>query len=187
MDKELIEKDNADVVLIATGAEAMMPEIPGIRKKNVVSAFEVLEGKAEVGKSVIVLGGGLIGTETAHFLALDGRKIQVVEMLDDVATTLDWMTRHWLLTEAAKQGIEFLTRTQVKEFTDKGAIICDHEGKEKELAADTVVVAVGTKPLNYLEAELKDIDADVYTIGDAKSVGKFVTAVADGFHTARLI
>lgn len=187
VNRELIAKDNADAVIIATGAKAIMPGIPGIDQKNVVSAFDVLEGKAKVGQAAIVVGGGLIGTETAHYLALEGRKIQVVEMLDDVAATLDWMTRHWLMEEAAKLGIEFFTRTTIKEFTGKGAIVRDSEGKEREMTADTVVVAVGTEPVNYLAEELKDIDADVYTIGDAKIMGKIINAVADGFHLARLL
>lgn len=185
MTKELIENDHADVVIIATGGKAIVPKLPGIDKKNVVTAFDVLEGKVQVGKSAIIVGGGLVGCETAHYLAQDGRKIQVVEMMDDVATTLDFMTRFWLMEEMGKQGVEFLTKTKIKEFTDKGAIVCDSEGNEREMIAETVVVAVGTESINDLEEELKDIDADVYTIGDAKQARKIISAVADGYHLAR--
>lgn len=185
VDKKLIEKENADVVIIATGGKALIPRIPGVNKSNVVTAFDVLENKAKVGSSVIVIGGGLIGVETAHFLALENRKVKVVEMMDDVATTLDFMTRFWLMEEMDKQDVEFITKTKVKEITDNGIFATDSDGNEKELLADTVVVAVGVASVNDLEEELKDIDAEVYTIGDAKQSRKIISAIAEGYHLAR--
>ena len=185
VNRTLLEKEQADVVIVATGGKALVPNIPGIKQQNIVTAFDVLAGKANVGQSAIVVGGGLIGAETAHFLALDGRKIKIVEMMDDIATTLDFMTRFWLMEEMAKQDIEILTNTTVKEFTRKGAIIIDSCGNEKELSADTVVIAVGTTPDHKLEKELEGISADVYTIGDAKETNKIKSAVADAYHLAR--
>lgn len=185
VNKELIEREDADVVIIATGGKAILPNIPGANNDNVVTAFDVLGKKVNVGNSVSVVGGGLIGVETAHQLALDGKSVKIVEMMDDVATTLDFMTRFWLMEQMSKQDIEIFTKTKIKEFTDKGAIVIENGSTEKELTADTVVVAIGVTSVNDLEEELKDINADVYTIGDAKKSGKIIQAIADGYHLAR--
>lgn len=185
VDKALIVKEKADIVIVATGGKALVPNFPGVDNKNVVTAFEVLERTAKVGDSVIVVGGGLVGCEVAHFLALSGKKIKIVEMMEDVATSLDFMTKFWLMEEMNKQGIEILTKTRIKELTGKGAIVNDPEGNEKELTADTVVIAVGVASVNDLEKQLEDIDADVYTIGDAKKVSKIMGAIAEGYHLAR--
>ncbi|MDF2678320.1 MAG: NADH:flavin oxidoreductase/NADH oxidase [Bacillota bacterium] len=186
VDKNLIEKENPDIVIIATGGKAIVPKIKGIDNKNVITAFDVLARKANIGNSVIVVGGGLVGVETAHYLALEGKNVKVVEMMDDVATNLDFMTRFWLMEEMNKQGVEFLTKTKIKEFTDEGVIVTTNSDEnEKELIADTVVVAVGVTSVNDLEEELKDIDADIYIIGDAKQGRKIISAISEGYHLAR--
>ena len=185
VDKNLIESQNTDAVIIATGGKALVPNISGVENKNVVTAFDVLDKKVDVGNSVIVMGGGLIGAETTCSLGFGDKQFKVVEMLDDVATSLDFMTRFWLLEKLNKQGAEIITKTRVKEITESGVVVENSSGDVQELTADTVVVAVGVESVNDLEDQLHDLDADVYTIGDAKQGRKIINAIADGYHLAR--
>lgn len=185
VNRKLIENEKPDVVINATGAEAALMKCPGTDKKNVATAFDFLAGKTNVGDSVIVVGGGLIGTETAQYLAAQGKKVTIVEMMDDIAMTLDFMTRFWIMEQLNKHGVKIMTGTAVKEFVDNGAVVICPNGKEEILCADSVLIAIGTKPNTAIEKELEGIDADIYTIGDAKEVGKIKTAVAEGYHLAR--
>jgi NADPH-dependent 2,4-dienoyl-CoA reductase/sulfur reductase-like enzyme len=183
-DASVIEKDKPDVIVIATGAKASMPDIPGIDRKNVVSSFDVLEGKANVGNSVVIVGGGLIGSELAEYFAAQGKKVQILEMAADIATTMSPFSKIWFLMQFGMHGVQVATNMTVKEFTDDGVIAVDSEGNDVSFTADTVVAALGTTPDNALMKEMEKLDADIYMIGDAKVSGKVFDAVKDGFDVA---
>jgi 2,4-dienoyl-CoA reductase-like NADH-dependent reductase (Old Yellow Enzyme family)/thioredoxin reductase len=185
VDRELIEKEKPDTVIIATGGKSQALKCPGNDKEKVVSAFDFLAGKATVGDSVIVVGGGLVGAETAQLLAEQGKKITIVEMDTRIARTMDPATLFWVLEKLGEEKATILTETTVKEVTDSGAIAVDKDGKETELTADSVMVAIGTVPDTELEDSLAGINTDVYTIGDASEVHKIMHAISDGFHLAK--
>ena len=116
--KALIEKAKPDVVILATGAEPLLPDITGISGKNVLMSWDVLSGKVEVpGTTVAIAGGGLVGCETALLLAEKGKKATIVEMLDELAMDMEPITRFDLLTERLPgAGIQSITRSVITEI-----------------------------------------------------------------------
>ena len=184
---ELILEMKPDVVFIATGSTSIVPEIPGVGKKMVVTAVDLLLGKREAGKSVVVVGGGLIGCETALYLAQKGKKLTIVEMLDGVMLDMYSANRMHLLKLLADANVSILTETKCLEIRDNGITIADKYGKRSTLEADTAVLAVGLKSTEGLLEALKDKIPEVYAIGDCVEPRKVINAIWEGFRTARLV
>ncbi|MGQ9647541.1 MAG: oxidoreductase [Thermodesulfobacteriota bacterium] len=187
--KTFIEKAKPDVVILATGAEPLLPDIPGISGKNVLMSWEVLSGKVEVpGKSVVIAGGGLVGCETALQLAEKGKKVTIVEMLEELATDMEPITRFDLLTERLpKAGIQSITKRVIAEISEKGVTVLDPLGKKSLVEAENVIIALGSKSFNPLEEKARELVPEVYVIGDAKEPRQIIHATFEGASVARLI
>ena len=184
---ELILEMKPDVVFIATGSTSIVPEIPGVGKKMVVTAVDLLLDKQEAGKSVVVVGGGLIGCETALYLAQKSKKLTIIEMLNGVMLDMYSANRMHLLKLLADADVNILTETKCLEIRDNGITITDKYGKRSTLEADTVVLAVGLKSNERLLEALKDKIPEVYAIGDCVEPRKVINAIWEGFRTARLV
>jgi 2-enoate reductase len=182
---ELIEKMKPEVLFIATGGTPIIPEIPGVGKEKVVSAIDLLLGRNEVGNSIVVIGGGLVGCETALYLVQKGKKLTIVEILDSIARDINVVNRAHLLRLLADVRIQ--VNTNVLEIMDEGVVTVDKYGKRSTLEADTVVLAVGFKPERGLLDTLRDKVAEVYAIGDCVEPRKVINAIWDGFRIARLV
>lgn len=183
----LLEEMKPDVVLVATGGTSIIPEIPGINGKNVATAVDVLSGKKKAGESVVVIGGGLVGCETALHLAQKGSKVTIVEILDTVACDMVGVNRMHLIKLLADANIKVLTGTEMLKVTAGGVALANKGGKKSTLPADTVVIACGFKPNDVLFEALKEKAADVYAIGDCVEPRNVYHAIREGFRRARLI
>jgi 2,4-dienoyl-CoA reductase (NADPH2) len=210
-----VDREKPDAIVVATGAEPLIPEIKGIDRPCVVMAWDVLSGKVDTGKDVIVIGGGAVGLETALFLArkgtIDGdtlrflmfhqaesfetlnsllfrgvKKVTVVEMLNKLGQDLGRSTRWTVMQDLWRLSVKTLTRTRAKEITD-GGVIVDRGGKEDLIPGDTVVIAAGAKATNALYEKLKGRAPEVYLIGDAKTPRKALEAVAEGMAVGRIV
>jgi len=185
--KEVVAQDilaeNPDVVIVATGAEPLIPIIPGVDEANVVTFFDVLAAKKNIGGTVAVIGGGSIGCETANFLANQGKQVTIVEMLDSVATDME--SRVWLAlrNELAKSKVQILTGARLHAISNGGAIIIDKGGGETLLKTDTIILACGRKPIKTLAKELSKVK-ELYTIGDAKEPRNIRNAIGEGYTLA---
>ena len=184
---KLIQEMKPEVVFIATGATPIIPDIPGVAQGNVISAIDVLLGKEEAGKSAVVIGGGTAGCEAALYLAQQGRKVTIVEMLDSVASDMYSVNRAHLLKLLDEANVHILTDTTVSEVTGKGVTITDRGGKRNTLDADTMVLSVGLKPDDKLLEALKDKVPEVYSIGDCVEPRRVIDTMREGFRLARLI
>ena len=212
---EYVELEKPDVVVVATGAEPWASEIKGINRPNVVMAWDVLSGRVDAGKEVVVIGGGAVGLGTAIFLArkgtIDGdtlrflmanqaetfetlnsllfrgvKKVTVVEMLNRLGQDLGRSTRWTIMQDLWRLSIKTMTHTQAKEITDRGVIV-DRGGQENLIRGDTVVVATGAKAVNALYKKLQGRASEIYLIGDAKTPRKALEAVAEGLAVGRII
>ncbi|MFC1930020.1 FAD-dependent oxidoreductase [Chloroflexota bacterium] len=182
-----------DVVVIATGAKFRMPEISGVQKENVYSAWEVLSGKATVkGKKVVVVGGGIVGCEVTEHLALKGKEMTLVMRYSQIGITrrgmtLESLTRYYLLERFTNYGVKTLTERNLEEISDKGLVIRDKKGNREVIDADSVVLALGAAPNNMLTKALEDSGIEFYTIGDAVTPRRISDAIAEGSFIARQI
>jgi len=183
----LIKELKPDVVILAMGASPIIPEIPGVKGGNVATASEILLGKKEAGEKVVVVGGGEVGSELAWFLAEQGKRVTIVEMLYGVAVDVNMFSRFYLLDKLAELGIEILINTTAKEITDKGVVAVDINGNKQVIEADTVVLAVGYRSNNELGEKLRGEIPEVYTIGDCVKPGKIMEAIHGGSRIARQI
>ncbi len=181
---ELIEKYQADVVIVAIGAQPIVPPIPGIQ--NAMTADELLQSKKQLSGEVVIVGGGLVGCETAHVLAQLGCKVHIVEMQDDVLKDTSYVTRHSQLDVLEKTGAQLHVKTKLKQVNVDG-IVVEHDGVVETLKADHVINAMGYRNQSPLYDELLDSVEEVYQIGDCKRVRKIADAVNEGYQIAKNI
>lgn len=187
---EVTDEVKPDVVIIATGATPLVPPIPGVKKPHVVLAADVLAGKASVGKRVVVVGGGMVGTETAELIAERGlaEKVTLIEMLPEIAADMDPMNKGYMfLSVIPRWRVEVITNMKIEEITDKGVVAVDKAWKRHNFGADTVVLAVGYTPNQDLYESLKGRVEEIYIIGDSLKPRKLWNATTDGAHVARQI
>ncbi len=141
---ELVEKEKPDAVILAAGSMPMMPEIPGIDSSKVATAVDVLSGRVNVGERVVVIGGELVGCETADFLAQQGRQITVMRRGAEMAAKVYPSNRRALLTRLKEKGVTLVAGVREYEaITEDGLVIINDQGKRRTLAADTIVIAAG--------------------------------------------
>jgi 2-enoate reductase len=189
---ELIWKMKPDIVFVATGAKPIIPKIKGVKEGldtgKVLTAVDLLLGKKEAGKSVVIIGGGLIGCETALYLAKEkGKKVTIIELLDSIARDMVWGNALDLVRELDENKVKIMSSTNVLGVADSHITIADEHGKKSTVEADTIVLAVGLKSNRELVEALKNGNTKVYAIGDCVEPCKVIGSMWQGFRTARLV
>jgi NADPH-dependent 2,4-dienoyl-CoA reductase/sulfur reductase-like enzyme len=183
----LVKNLAPDVILLATGALPIVPQIPGINRDNVISAWDILQGRRETGNKILIIGGGQVGCEVATYLGDKGRQVTVVELLNQFATNMGRVSRWYLLHKLMQARVEMRKNVMVTEIREKD-IILETNGKKECLGGfDTVVFAVGSQPRNELEGEIKALVSEVHIIGDALRPRKALEAIYEGTNISRMI
>jgi pyruvate/2-oxoglutarate dehydrogenase complex dihydrolipoamide dehydrogenase (E3) component len=175
------------VVVLATGSTPFIPDIPSVRRDNVVLALDVLDGWEGVGDRVVVIGGELVGCETADYLAQKGKIVTIVRRGPSIAASVNPQARDNLLARLIKNGVTMLTGVRYEEITDRGLVITDKEGQRQTIEADTVVLATGAMQNTELVTELEGQDIALHLIGDCVTPGKIIDAIRDGARVGREI
>lgn len=190
-----------DLVVMATGAAPVMPaSIPGISKA--ISAVELLETHKDPGNSVIVVGGGMVGCETAVDLAKQGKKVALVEMLPAVLSSEFVPQQHkmmlrdmieayniavyadYKLAEVTDSGVIIEAAKKMFTIDNRGAVLTSvNAGERKELTADTVVISIGLRPNPNIKDELAAAGIEVLEIGSTKRAGNVIDATHDAYET----
>jgi len=179
--KEIVEREKPDTIIIATGAKPVTPNITGAKGPNVVQAFDVLAGKAEVGDRVAVIGGGLVGSETADHLAVHGKQVVIFEMLDQIAKEGFGFNNYYLLESLNKHHVEMITSAKVLEITPE-AVVYEKDGTQQTVTGlDNVILAIGAVSVNTLSQELQDMGVNIIVVGDAKQSRQALEAVKEGY------
>jgi len=173
-----------DAVIVATGGKPIIPNIQNIIRGNVVLAVDVLKGKRDVGSKVVIVGGGMVGCETAEYLFHKGKKVIMLEMLPRIANDVVKSLRFDVITRLRKAGIQMETNVEVKRISEHGVWGLrrgfDYGPNDVFFEADTVVLAVGTRADNPLAKELEG-KIPVRNVGDCSTPGKIKDAVSCGF------
>ena len=172
-------------VFIATGGTPIVPHLPGIDLPHVMTAEEILTGKKEAKGSVLVVGGGITGMETAETLASQGHAVTLIEMAGSIGKGLyDSVLADYML-RFEKLGIKVRICERLISI-DENAVktIGTAVPSVQEHPAETVVLALGTKPDRSLVEHFKSAFEEVIVLGDANRSGRIVEAVFDGFGRA---
>ncbi len=185
VDVELVKKLQPDAVVIATGAMQKLPDIPGVRGRNVVLANDVLSRKVETGKEVVVLGGGIVGMEAAVFLAKQGKKVSIVDVID-IGNTVGYTLKEALLEEMIQYGVYQYSNVVPDTITENGLTIMIY-GEWVLLRANTVVIAVGSESNSDLHEPLKRLGPELHIIGDSREPRNSFFAIHEGFRVGNLI
>ncbi|MFC2059420.1 FAD-dependent oxidoreductase, partial [Chloroflexota bacterium] len=184
---KLVQQRDPDVVIIATGAIPLVPEIPGIEGNNVFSAVDILLGQRSPGERVVVAGGGIVGCETAVYLARMGKKVTIIEMEAHlVPEDMNIISRWGLLNMVSESKVEVLTNTKFIEVTKEGAIV-NADSSKRELKANSIVLALGFQSESALRDELEGLVPELFTIGDCVKPRSILNAMWEGFHASRVI
>lgn len=188
---ELVMKEKPDVVIVATGSKYRIPAVPGTDKKNVVTATELLLGKKNSGESVVVIGGGLVGCETALWLTKQGKKATIIEKQKDIlsgGSPLSHAKETMILDLLRFHNVSVMTDRTLLKVTDDGVEISDIEKQTKQsILADTICVATGLISKQELFKQLERVVPSAYLIGDARRVQNIMAAVWDAYEVARAI
>jgi 2,4-dienoyl-CoA reductase-like NADH-dependent reductase (Old Yellow Enzyme family)/thioredoxin reductase len=184
---ESVKAIRPEVVVLATGSTPFVPGIPSSRRDNVVLALDVLAGKEEVGNRVVVIGGELVGCETADYLAQKGKTVIIVRRGPSMAANLNPRARDNLLARLTRNGVTMLTGVRYEEITDKGLVITNKEGQRQNIEADTIVLATGAIQNTELAKQLEGQDIALHLIGDCVTPGKIADAIRDGARVGREI
>ena len=169
-----------DAVVLATGVKPFIRQIPGIGSKKVIQASEVLMG-AETGDRVVVIGGELVGCETALLLIERSKKVTIMRRGPELATKVHWLIREPMLARLKYKGASILTGVEYQEITDAGVVIKTAAGEKKIIEADAVVLAAGSMPNTELATALKGKVAQVLSVGDCVEPRSIMEAVDEGY------
>lgn len=171
-----------DVVICATGVSPGRLPVPGIDLSFVVSAKDVLEKRVTVGDSVVIVGGGVIGCETAELLLEQGKHVEIVEMTDTLASRMLYGNRCVLMAHLDGYGVTKHMESIVTEVRD-GEVVVKTKNGTRTLPCDNVIVSIGDRP-NHSLADALDGKVPVFNIGDANQPDCFAEAIAAGYYTA---
>ena len=179
---EYVEKFNPDALFVAIGANELCPPIRGMELPHVVMAIDAELHPEKLGKRVAIMGGGLVGGEAAISFRHEGKECSIIEMKSKIAEEVNSFYRGGLMPEIEKSVVCYIN-TKVKEIVPKG-VICERNGEEFLVEADTVVCALGFRaPYNRVDALCEKVD-EVYIIGDCKNVGQIYQAINEAYYAA---
>ncbi len=184
---DLEQMNGADAVIVAVGAHNWALPVPGADGANVVSSWDVLAGKAEAKGHCAVIGGGLVGTETAEFLLEQGCTVSIIEMMDKIAATESSTVLPTMMAGFARHGVKQYVNTKVSAITAAGVeAVNTADGSAVSIPCDTVVMAVGSKKNSF---DATGITAPVCYVGDCSGerTAGILEAVRSGYKAANEI
>lgn len=206
---EMIMDLEPDAVVVATGALPLQPAVDGVNLPHVVNAWDVIAGEAKLGQQVLIVGGGSVGVETALYVAqhgtvsaetavflaqwgvlsakkavnltLAGKSPVVIETKSRIASDVG-PSRRWVIMQRLKaHNVSLFKNAELKKIVAEGALVKMGTGETKLFPADTVILAIGSKPNNELQNKLENKISEVYVIGDCKLPRKMSDAIREGF------
>jgi len=207
--EQLIRDEKPDAIVVSVGSEPIVPDIPGVDRPNVMPAIKALEGGADVGEKVVIIGGGGIGAEIAPYLAkrwtlrpdvmefleeygaLDpaspyftkrGHKVTLITRQKRPGGSIGGSTRWVVVKELEHAGVRTLCGVVVRRITDKGVVI-SRRGEEELVEADTVLIAAGLRPNLQLFGSLKEkqLAPEIYSVGDPQLASHAIHTVKEAF------
>lgn len=184
---ELIKELAPDTVICAVGAEPIAPPIPGIERSEVITVEGLREPGMEFGQEVVVIGGGLVGCEEGLALAMEGKKVTILEMQDQLApgTPILHYKAMMLEFEKYRENLRPVTGVKCTCIDNGGVHVVDKEGTEQIYKADSVLLAAGMRSCIDVVEQLRTDQAEFITVGDCVKPGKVLQAVSGGYFAGK--
>ncbi|HWQ80226.1 MAG TPA: FAD-dependent oxidoreductase [Anaerovoracaceae bacterium] len=180
--KEELEK--ADAVIVAVGAEPVIPEIEGNEKAHVMNALEAYESQEKLGQDIVIVGGGSVGSELAKLLANNGKKVTIVEMTSKICANLNEHARAGLLEKLGQCGnLDILTEAECTKIGDDFVEVRTGDGI-RTVRADNVILSVGMRARRELANSFYGLVQDTNMIGDANRPATVAEATQDGYYAS---
>jgi 2,4-dienoyl-CoA reductase (NADPH2) len=177
---EFILRNKPDVLILATGSVPSIPDTPGVERDNVVTAMDVLTGKEQVGDKVVIIGGGMVGCETAEFLMEKGKKVTILEMLERIGQDIGPAARWRIIRRLRETGVGMETKIKAEEITEEG-VRASRQGSPELFPADSIVLATGMIPDKMLARELAGKVPAVHLVGDCVQSRRIEEALEEGY------
>ncbi len=190
-DVSIIIGEDPEVVVLATGAEHVIPRVPGLKREAFYTAVEVLDDqdKLGLGERIIVLGAGLVGCEIAWHLSLQGKKVKLFDVLSlsEILQDEHSTNRFYLLYSLKEQGVLILASRKILKVEGKQAIFKKNDGSEESYLFDSLIISVGFESRDTLFQELRESEfkRKVYKIGDCVEPRDFYHAIQEGAKVGR--
>lgn len=180
---EQLRKMGADVIVLATGATPIVPRIEGIDDPKVMTCIEALAHPEKVGQKVIIVGGGLVGSEIALDYLKDGREVTIIEAKENILSAgepIPIMNRQMLTEMFEEYHANIMTGAMLKAIKNGRALV-EIDGKQHAFDADTIIMSIGFRPRPSMAGELVNCGAAVYEIGDGRQVATIMKAIWAGY------
>ncbi len=181
--REYVEQEAPDALIVAVGSSPLVPPIPGLHGDNVVVVNNYYREKDKVTDDVVVFGGGLAGCECAIHLGMEGKRVHLVEMRDQLAPDANVRHRPLLLKEIEKY-VTVHTGCKGLEVRPDGILCETADGSQVLVPGTSVICALGQRSNTALVEELHGTAPFVRVIGDAARVSTITNAVYWGYHAA---
>lgn len=181
---ELVEASNPDSVIVAVGAEQVVPPIPGIENDNVIMGFDLFTKKELLGKKLVIIGGGMVGCEFAIQLGDDGYDVTVIEMSERIANNAQLTQRMDLIDNMERTNVSMLVSTRCVEIAKNGLWVMNSEQNRFFIEADNVIICAGTKPLIAERDKFIYTAYEVVPVGDCVKASSICNAVHSGYDAA---
>ncbi|GBU10334.1 NADH oxidase [Gammaproteobacteria bacterium] len=181
---DFIDKNQPDALIVAVGAEVIIPNIPGIDLKNVMFAARDYGKESQVGQKVVVIGGGLVGCEEGLYYKQLGRDVTILEMTSELAKESYYLHLRATLNEMEDAQVKVNLNTKCTKIIENGVYAVNDNGEEHFFEADTVLVSVGLKPLSHVVESLRDLAEEFSVVGDCFEAKTITEAVRTGYNAA---
>lgn len=186
--KELIDEIHPDTVLTAEGSNPIVPKVDGVEKA--VLGQDVLLGNVEAKDNIVIVGGGLVGCELALSLAMNGKKVTIVEGLADILKSgipippmNEWMLRDLLVFNK----VNIIVNNCLVAVSNAGVVVANNKGQEKTIETEQTILAVGYRSIAPVFEQCQFDYAEIYKLGDSRQVKNIRNAIWDAYEVARNI
>lgn len=186
--EEFIREKNPDAVIVATGSKTLLLPIEGIQDPSLIHGTDLLEGKRSAGKKVLVVGGGMVGCETADFLGEQKHDVTVIEFRNEIGADIIREHKIYLMKNFDEYGVKQITGAKVCRFFPDGVEYETADGTRHETREyDSVVLSMGYRSYNPFGDKLKELVPETYVIGDAVKARRALDATAEAYKVASQI
>lgn len=178
---QMLVEEKPDAVIVATGGQNNIPVIPGIELPHVLNAWEVLNHEQICSGNILVIGGGMTGSETAEFLAVRGNQVTIVDMVEEIAKEASTTIKPIVFESYEKYNVGIMTKMKLQNITSNHIVCIDENEEPVTIPCDYVVMAAGTKSVCFDTSLLEKRNITTYVIGDSKEVGDIDKAIEQGY------